>query len=882
VIPSIEMTPSGHRPLPHNLEAEQSVIGSLLLDRDAIIAVSQSLRPDDFYLEAHRTIYGVMVDLYEKRQPADYVTITDELDRRDMLDRVGGRGYLPNLAAAVPTAIHAQYYAEIVSRLAVLRRLIDAGQRIVSVGYDDGNSAEEAIDRAERALFDVAQRRNTHGFTSIREVLASFLDRLDYIHENRGAVAGVPSGFVDLDRLTGGLQRSDLIILAARPAVGKTGLALSICHTTAVKYKSRVAIFSLEMGAEQLVQRMLCMEGGLDSSKLRTGHIDENEWGRLIQAAATLAETDVYIDDSANVSTLEMRSKARRLHSERPLDLIIVDYLQLMQGGATASENRVQEISKISRELKGLARELNVPVLSLSQVSRAVDARADHKPMLSDLRESGCLAGDAPVYLPDSGTYRPIVELVGQRGFRVLALNRETWRLEPAEVTNAFSTGVKPVYRLTTRLGRTVRATGNHKFLAIDGWRRLDELRVGGRLAVPRTLAGPADATMGESELALLGHLIGDGCTLPRHAIQYTTNELALAETVAQLAIDVFGDAVAPRVKRERQWYQVYLLAAARLTHGKRNPVAAWLDDMGIFGLRSHEKRVPDCVFAQPPNGIARFLRHLWATDGCVHLGATGRPIPRIYYATSSEKLARDVQSLLLRLGINAALGRVAQPNKGRHQYHVKITGKVDVERFIVCVGALGANKARHQVAISEHVALRTANTNRDILPPEVWRSIVIPAMQQAGVTTRRMQAGLGNAYCGSSLYKSNLGRARAARLATVVASDQLALLAKSDVYWDEIVSIEPDGEEEVYDLTVDPLHNFVAGDILLHNSIEQDADVVMFIYRDKVYNPDTEKPNVAELIVAKHRNGPTGTIELFFNESQTRFIDLMTRDTGL
>ena len=399
MIPSIEMTPSGHRPLPHNLEAEQSVIGSLLLDRDAIIAVSQSLRPDDFYLEAHRTIYGVMVDLYEKRQPADYVTITDELDRRDMLDRVGGRGYLPNLAAAVPTAIHAQYYAEIVSRLAVLRRLIDAGQRIVSVGYDDGNSAEEAIDRAERALFDVAQRRNTHGFTSIREVLASFLDRLDYIHENRGAVAGVPSGFVDLDRLTGGLQRSDLIILAARPAVGKTGLALSICHTTAVKYKSRVAIFSLEMGAEQLVQRMLCMEGGLDSSKLRTGHIDENEWGRLIQAAATLAETDVYIDDSSNVSTLEMRSKARRLHSERPLDLIIVDYLQLMQGGATASENRVQEISKISRELKGLARELNVPVLSLSQVSRAVDARADHKPMLSDLRESGSIEQDADVVM---------------------------------------------------------------------------------------------------------------------------------------------------------------------------------------------------------------------------------------------------------------------------------------------------------------------------------------------------------------------------------------------------------------------------------------------------------------------------------------------------
>ncbi len=391
--------PAGSGPvLPHNLDAEQSVIGSLLLDRDAIIGVSQILHAQDFYADAHGIIFGVMVELYERRQPADYVTLTDELERRDLIERAGGRGYLPGLAAAVPTAAHAQHYAQIVARLAVLRRLIDAGQRIMTIGYDDSNEADEAIDRAEAELFAIAQRRSTHGFTSIREVLAGYLDRLDYIHENRGAVVGVPSGFVDLDRLTGGLQRSDLIILGARPAMGKSGMALSICHNTAVKYKSRVAIFSLEMSAEQLVQRLLCMEGGLDSSRLRTGYINEDEWGRLIQAAAALSETDVYLDDSANVSTMEMRSKARRLHSERPLDLIIVDYLQLMQG-RSQSENRVQEISKISRELKGLARELQVPVLALSQVSRAVDARTSHIPMLSDLRESGSIEQDADVVM---------------------------------------------------------------------------------------------------------------------------------------------------------------------------------------------------------------------------------------------------------------------------------------------------------------------------------------------------------------------------------------------------------------------------------------------------------------------------------------------------
>jgi len=881
VIPPIEMTPGGQYVLPHNLEAEQSVIGSLLLDRDAIITISQALQPDDFYAEAHRVIYGVMVDLYERRQPADYVTLADELDRRDLLDRCGGRGYMARLAGAVPTAIHAQYYADIVARLGTLRRLIDAGQRITSIGFDDSKSAEDAVDRAEKVLFDVAQRRNTHGFTSIRDVLTTYLDRLDYIHENRGAVAGVPSGFVDLDKLTGGLQRSDLIILAARPAMGKTACALSMCHNSAIKYKSRVAIFSLEMSAEQLVQRLLCMEGGIDQARLRTGYISEDEWGRIIQAAAALAETDIYIDDSSGVSTMEMRSKARRLHSERPLDLVIVDYLQLMQGGATASENRVQEISKISRELKGLARELQVPVVALSQVSRAVDARTSHIPMLSDLRESGCLTGDTPVYLPDSGTYRPIAELAGQRGFRVLALNTDTWRHEPAVVTNAFSTGVKPVYRLTTRLGRTIRATANHKFLTINGWKRLDEMGAGTRVAAPRALIGPMQAamsdqaTMSDSELALLGHLIGDGCTLPRHTIQYTTHELALAETVAQLATDVFGDRVVPRINKERQWYQVYLVASERLTHGKRNPIAAWLDDMDVFGLRSHEKRVPDRVFAQPQAGIARFLRHLWATDGCIHTGGEDH-YPAIYYASSSKELCHNVQSLLLRCGINAGIRRVPQGSKGRDQYHVIVGGKADMQQFIACIGAVAGSRLTRTDTISAYLATTNDRaTSLDVIPSDIWRLIARPAMQAAGMTTRQMQAGLGNAYCGSTLYKSNLSRERAARLARVVASEELTRLAPSDVYWDEIVSIEPDGEEEVYDLTVDELHNFIAGDILSHNSIEQDADIVMFIYRDKVYNPDTEKEHIADLIVAKHRNGPTGQISLFFNESQTRFIDL-------
>ena len=591
----------------------------------------------------------------------------------------------------------------------------------------------------------------------------------------------------------------------------------------------------------------------------------------------TLSEANIWIDDTASITPLEMRSKSRRIHAQHGIDLIIVDYLQLMQAtiGGKRNENRVQEISEISRSLKGLARELNMPVLALAQLSRAVESRQSKVPQLSDLRESGCLAGETPVYLPDSGTYKPVEQLVGQSGFRVLALNTEMWQLEPCQVSRAFATGYKPVYRLATRLGRTIRATANHQFLTMQGWQRLDGLSSSMRIALPRHLPGPTQPTMSDDELALLGHLIGDGCTLPSHAIQYTTHELELAETVASLATSVFSSAVAPRISKERGWYQVYLPPSFHLTHRMHNPVVTWLGKMGIFGLRSYEKRVPDEVFAQPAAGIARFLRHLWSTDGCVNFSKGVKHYANIFYASSSQKLAQQVQSLLLRLGINATLSRHVQVGKGRDQFHVFVTGKLDIERFIAQIGALGQKKMAHQIAIIDNITSRPANTNRDVLPHEIWRMYAVPAMQTAGITTRQMQAGLGNAYCGTALYKQNLSRERATRLAQIVGSEQLAKLAQSDVYWDEIISIEPEGEAEVYDLTVDEQHNFVAGDIIVHNSIEQDSDIVMFIYRDDIYNPESEKKSIADIIIAKHRNGPVGEISLYFQANQTRFRDL-------
>lgn len=467
-----------------------------------------------------------------------------------------------------------------------------------------------------------------------------------------------------------------------------------------------------------------------------------------------------------------------------------------------------------------------------------------------------------------------MAELVGKSGFRVLALNESTWKMEQRVVSNTFATGAKQVFALKTRLGRMIKATANHKFLTISGWRRLDELNQKDRIALPRELPGPSTSTMSDPELGLLGHLIGDGCTLPSHAIQYTTREQTLATLVSRLATEVFGEALTPRIQAERSWYQVYLASTERLTHGKQNPVAAWLRELGVFGLRSHEKLVPDRVFCQPKEGIALFLRHLWATDGCINLSHGKSHYAAIYYASSSSMLARHVQSLLLRVGINATISQHEQPGKGRDQYHVAVSGKADIQTFLQVVGALGEDKTRHAAAILDHIPQRPANTNRDVVSREIWRQYAIPAMQLAGVTTRAMQAALGNNYCGTTLYKQNVSRDRALKLAKAVKCKSLRQLAESDVYWDEIIAIEPAGEAEVFDLTVEGLHNFVAGDIIAHNSIEQDSDVVLFIYRDDYYHPADQQTNLkpTELIVAKHRNGPTGKVYLMYQAEYTRF----------
>ncbi len=861
---------------PQNLEAEESVLGAMMLSPGAIGAVSEVLDASDFYRESHAKIYRAALALYAKGEPVDAITLVDELEERSELEDVGGKPRVHELAALVPASHNAGHYARIVRDMATLRGLIRAGSQVAQLGWERPGESAELVDRAEQIVFELSQARVTSEFSHIEQLLKEGFERITALYEAGADVTGIPSGFRDLDRLTSGFQPGNLIIVAARPSMGKSALGLCMAANLAVRHEVPTALFTLEMSKSEVTQRFMCSEAKVESNRLRTGKLGPDDWPRLTAACDKLAKAPIYVDDTGSITMMEIRSKARRLKSQKPdLGLIVVDYLQLMTSGATA-ENRVQEVSQISRSLKVLARDLDVPILAMSQLSRAVEQRHDKRPILSDLRESGCLTGDSRVYLPDEGVYRPIRELVGRTGFNVLALDTDTWQLEPRQVTNAFGTGRKPVYRLRTRLGRTIRATGNHKFLAFDGWRRLDDMAPGMRIAVPRELTGPQEQTMTDEQLALLGHLIGDGCTLPRHAIQYTSKDLDLAKLVAALATDVFGHAVQPRIKQERSWYQTYLPASYRLTHGVRNPVAAWLDELGIFGLPSYEKLVPDAVFQQPPEAIAVFLRHLWATDGCIR-AAKGKQYPVIRYDTSSPQLGADVQSLLLRLGLNPRRRTVPMPGKGRPLERIDVTGRPEIERFLSNVGGLGSarSEAHDEILAGFASAAGRPNTNRDVIPSEAWRSIIEPARMSAGLTARALQASLETEYCGSTLYRSNLGRERARRVGEILDSEELQRLATADVYWDEIAEIVPGDEEEVYDLTVEGLSNFVAGDICVHNSIEQDADLVMFIYRDEYYNEETDQQGLAEVALAKHRNGPTDSIKLSFLKRYAKFSDL-------
>ena len=856
---------------PHDLAAEQCVLGGMLMSKDAISDVMEVIRPADHYRPAHQLVHEAILELYGRGEPADPVTVSDLLAKRGELARIGGGAYLHTLIASVPTAANAGYYARIVRERAILRRLVEVGTRIVQLGYAGDGDADELVDRAQAEVYGVTEHRVTEDFLSLSEIMPGALDEIEAIGSRGGVMTGVPTGFVDLDTLTNGLHPGQMVVIAARPAIGKSTLALDLARAAAIKHRLATVMFSLEMSRNEITMRLLSAEARVPLQAMRTGQLGEDDWTRLARRMSEVVDAPLFIDDSPNMSMMEIRAKCRRLKQRHDLRMVIVDYLQLMTSPRRV-ENRQQEVSEMSRSLKLLAKEVDVPVVAISQLNRGPEQRNDKRPLLSDLRESGCLTAETRILRADTGAEVTLGELLasGERDVPVWSLD-ERLRLVPRTLSHAFPSGVKEVFRVRLRSGREVMATGNHPFLTYDGWRPLAELAVGSRVAAPRHTPAPlAVRDMPEAEVIMLGHLLGDGSFVKNQPIRYASTDEANLTAVAAAA-RYFGITAVRDDHEAARCTSLRLPAPFYLTHGRRNPIAAWLSSLGLFGLRSHEKFVPGPVFSLPKRQLALFLRHLWATDGCVWWDEkVGQA--RIYYASTSRRMVDDVARLLLRFNV---MTRVKEIRKGDYRpcYHLLVYGAENQLRFLDDIGVHGARAVMAEKSRQKLMAIK-GNTNLDTIPREVWervRSVLV----ERQMTQRQFAAALGTQYCGTTLWKHAPSRERLGRVATILDDAQLEMVATNDVFWDEIASVESAGEQPVYDATVLGTHNFVANGISLHNSIEQDSDVVILLHREDAYERESPRAGEADLIVAKHRNGPTTTVTVAFQGHYSRFVDM-------
>ncbi|MGC3993633.1 MAG: replicative DNA helicase [Propionicimonas sp.] len=856
---------------PQDIDAEMCVLGAMLLAKDAIADALEVVQGPDFYRPVHETVFGAITELYARNEPVDPVTVAAELGRMGELMRVGGAPYLHTLSASVPIASNAAYYASIVKEKAILRRLVEAGTRITQMGYAGEGEVDDVVDRAQQEVYSVSERRTAEDYAPLSDIIQGTLDEIEAIQNRESGLSGVPTGFMDLDDLTNGLHGGQMVIIAARPALGKSTLALDLCRAASIHNNMTSVIFSLEMSRNEITMRLLSAEAKVPLNHIRNGNMSDQDWDRLAPRMAEVSSAPLFIDDSPNMTMMEIRAKARRLKQRHDLRLIVIDYLQLMTSGKKV-ESRQVEVSEFSRHIKLLAKELDVPVVALSQLNRGPEQRSDKRPMLSDLRESGCLTADTRLMRADTNAEITMGELMrsGARDIPVWALD-DRLKLVPRTLTHAFPSGTKDVYEVTLASGRRVTATANHPFLTYDGWIPLAELTEGARIGVARHVPPPLEITPRDNdEVALLAHLIGDGSFVKRQPIRYSSVDETCLATVQSAAWHLFGVKAVRDEHAAARVISLRLPSPHRLTHGKRNPIAQWLDQMGLFGLRSHEKFVPDWVFALPKEQVSLFLRNLWATDGSVTLNKQRGG--RIYYASTSRRLIDDVAKLLLRFNVFTRIRRVRKAGY-RDGWTLDITGAENQLRFLEDIGAHGDRSAK-VAALAERLRDVQPNTNLDTIPTQVWDR-VRDVLSTSRLTQREFAAALGTSSSVSTMARVAPGRQRMQRIAEVLGDVDLEVAATNDVFWDSVVSVEHVGQQEVYDATVMGVHNFVANGINLHNSIEQDADMVILLHRDDVYEKESARPGEADLIVAKHRNGPTRDVVVAFQGHYSRFVDM-------
>jgi replicative DNA helicase len=863
---------------PQDVAAEQGVLGGMLLSKDAIADVVEILKVTDFYRPVHATIFDIILNLYGRGEPADALTVAAALADSGDLQRTGGVPYLHTLIESVPTAANASYYARIVSERAILRRLVEAGTKIVQLGYgtggNGGRDVDDIVDLAQQAIYDVTEKRVSEDFAALGDMLQPTLDEIEAVGASGGVMTGVPTGFADLDRLLNGLHAGQLIIVAGRPGLGKSTASMDFARNAAIQHGHASAIFSLEMSKIEMVMRLLSAEARVPLHTLRSGQLSDDDWTKLARRMGEISQAPIFVDDTPNMNLMEIRAKARRLKQRHNLRLLVIDYLQLMSS-PKKTESRQQEVSELSRGLKLLAKEIECPVIGVSQLNRGPEQRTDKRPQLSDLRESGCLTAETRVLRADTGAETTMGELfaTGARDVPAWALD-ERLKYVRRHLTHVFSTGEKPVFRMRLASGREIRATANHPFLTYEGWTPLGDLKVGGRIAAPRHVSAPEQITIwDDSQVVLLAHMIGDGSMVARQSIRYASIDEANLQAMTDAATH-FGVTAVRDEHAAARCTTLRLPAPYRLARGRRNPIAAWLDGLGLFGKRSHEKFVPTEVFGLPKAQIALFLRHLWATDGSIWIRPSDSkgPVGQIYYSSTSRRLVDDVARLLWRFGIQSRIKTIRKAGY-RDGYHLYVYGAGDQEAFCRVIGAHGK---RGEAAAELRLRLDgvKANVNVDTIPRAVWER-VRGILTERGMTHRQFAAGMGTQFCGSTLWKHNPSRERIARVATLLNDNDLEMLATNDVTWDEIVAIEPDGVEVVYDATVAGAHNFVANGIAVHNSIEQDADVVILLHRDDYYDKESPRAGEADFIVAKHRNGPTDTITVAAQLHLSRFVDM-------
>jgi len=468
---------------PQARDLEEVVLGGMMLDKDAVAEIIDILKPESFYVEAHQHIFEAIHDLFGKSQPVDILTVTEQLRKMGKLAEVGGPFYVTKLTNRVGSTANIEHHARIISERYILRELIRTSNMVIKDAYEETTDVFDLLDKAEQNLFTITEQNLRRNYDTMSNLVQQAIKQLENIKDHQDGVVGVPSGYVNLDRLTSGWQKSDLVIIAARPAMGKTALTLNIARNAAVDFGKGVALFSLEMSSLQLVNRLISSETGISSEKLKKGDLRPDEWVELTTKVDKLAEAPIFIDDTPAINVFELRAKCRRLKMQHDIQLIIIDYLQLMSGGGDKKSggNREQEISLISRSLKSIAKELSVPVIALSQLSRAVETRGgDKRPQLSDSRE--CITGDSLIYLPRTRTYKKVKNLVGKQNFDVLSLD-ENLKLQRAKCLDVWETGKKKVYEVATSSGFKIKASGNHPFLTVEGWKKLEELKVGKKVA---------------------------------------------------------------------------------------------------------------------------------------------------------------------------------------------------------------------------------------------------------------------------------------------------------------------------------------------------------------------------------------------------------------